>query len=83
MNTEQIYQIEEAKIAKLFTQAGWTVPEQVNYERIDEISDKAILQNIMKDSTTFVFMSFGAAMNGLVGATFGCVVGDPSINYRA
>lgn len=80
---DPIHQIEEAKIANLFQQAGWTVPVPVNYERIDEITDRAVLQNIMKDSTTFIFMSFGSAMNGLVGATFGCVVGDSSINYRA
>jgi len=82
MITDQTYQAEEAKINDLFKQAGWDVVKQVNYERIERIADQAMLQNIMKDTTTFVFMSFGTALNGLVGATFGCIVGGENIDYR-
>ncbi len=83
MITDQTYQIEEAKIGSLFQEAGWETVEQVNFERIDRIADKAMFQNIMKDTTTFAFMSFGTAIHGLVGAAFGCIIGDGQTDYRA
>lgn len=83
MITDQTYQAEEAKISELFKQAGWSVIKQVNYQRIDRIADKAMFQNIMKDTTTFAFLSFGSAINGLVGAAFGCIVGIDDSDYRA
>jgi len=83
MITDQTYQAEEAKISDLFQQAGWNVVKQVNYERIERIADKAMFQNIMKDTTTFAFMSFGVTINTLVGAAFGCVIGGEDIDYRA
>ena len=82
MITDLTYQAEEAKISDLFTQAGWSVVREVNYERIERIADQAMLENIMKDTTTFAFMSFGTALHGLVGAAFGCIVGGENIDYR-
>ncbi len=83
MINDQTYQVEEAKINDLFQKAGWHVERQINYERIERIADRAMFENITKDTTTFVFMSFGTAIHGLVGATFGCVIGDKDINYKA
>ena len=82
MITDQTYQAEEAKINDLFRQANWNIVTQVNYERIERIADQAMLQNIMKDTTTFAFMSFGTALNGIVGAAFGCIIGPKNIDYR-
>ena len=83
MITDQTYQQEEAKIQQVFKRAGWAVDLQPNHERIERIADRAMLENVMKDTTTFVFMSFGTAIHGLVGAAFGCVIGADEINYRA
>ena len=83
MINDQTYQIEEAKINDLFQKAGWHVELQVNNERIERIADRAMFENITKDTTTFVFMSFGTAIHGLVGASFGCVIGGAEINYKA
>ena len=83
MLNDQTYQIEEAKISALFKEAGWDVELQVNNERIERIADRAMFENFAKDTTTFVFMSFGTAIRGLVGASFGCVAGGAEINYRA
>ena len=83
MINDQTYQVEEAKINDLFKQAGWDVELQANYERIERIADRAMFENITKDTTTFVFMSFGTAVHGLIGASFGCVIGGEKINYRA
>ena len=82
MITDQTYQAEEAKINDLFKQARWNVVKQVNYERIERIADQAMLENIMKDTTTFAFMSFGTAIHGLVGAAFGCIIGGDNVDYR-
>ncbi len=83
MINDQTYQVEEAKINDLFQKAGWHVELQSNYERIERIADRAMLENITKDATTFIFMSFGTAINSLVGASFGCVIGSTEINYKA
>ena len=83
MINDQTYQVEEAKINELFKQAGWSVELQSNPERIERIADRAMLENIAKDTTTFIFLSFGSALHGLVGASFGCVIGGQDINYRA
>ena len=83
MINDQTYQVEEAKIQDLFKQAGWKVDLQINHERIERIADRAMFENIAKDTTTFVFMSFGSVLNGLIGASFGCVIGDSKINYKA
>ena len=83
MITEQTFQQEEAKIRTLFQQAGWAVEQQPDYERIERIADRAMFENVMKDTTSFVFMSFGSAIHGLVGAAFGCVIVEDNINYRA
>lgn len=83
MITEQNYIEEEAKISQLFHRAGWKTEAVVNYERIERIADRAMFENIMKDTTTFAFMSFGAAIHGLVGAVFGCVIGGDEIDYKA
>ncbi len=83
MINDQTYQVEEAKIKDLFKQAGWEVELQTNHERIERIADRAMFENITKDTTTFVIMSFGIAIHGLVGASFGCVISGSEINYKA
>ena len=83
MINDQTYQVEEAKISELFQQAGWAVELQSNAERIERIADRAMLENITKDTTTFIFLSFGSAINGIVGASFGCVTGAEGVDYKA
>jgi len=83
MINEQNYIEEEAKIGQLFQRAGWKIEAVTSFERIERIADRAMFENIMKDTTTFAFMSFGTAIHGLMGAAFGCVIGGENTDYRA
>jgi len=51
--------------------------------QVERIADRAMLENITKDTTTFIFLSFGSAIHGLVGASFGCVSGAEGVDYKA
>ena len=83
MITDKTYQIEQAKIEQLFQEAGWKVELVPNYERIERVAERAMFENVMRDTTTFIFMSFGTVIHGMVGAAFGCVVGADDIDYKA
>lgn len=64
MINDQTYQVEEAKINDLFKQAGWKVELQANYERIERIADRAMFENITKD-TTIIFEGEEAKVAGV------------------
>ncbi len=83
MINDQTYQIEEAKINDLFVKAGWFVELQSSSERIERIADRAMFENIGKETTSFIFVSFGSAIHGLVGASFGSIIVRENTNYKA
>lgn len=72
----------EAEAAHIFKKAGWSKPTNICHNRIEQIIDKAHFQNVIKDSTSFLFLGFGAALSSLSSAAFG----SPSmsdIDYKA
>ena len=83
MITDETYAQHEQEMQQLFQNAGW-VAHQVppNYERIDKITDRAIFENVVKQTTSFVFLSFNEAITGFAAAFFGSVSGDDSIDYK-
>jgi len=83
----EINQEEYAKIefqtANVFQQAGWNVELVTDYERIDTVVDKALLQNVVKDTTSFIFVGFGAALSGMSSAFFGSSMNLKNVDYKA
>ncbi len=82
MINDENYSQHERQMQQLFHKAGWVVHETPNYERIDRITERAILENILKQTTSFVFISFSEAITGFCGAFFGSISGDSSIDYK-
>ena len=82
MITDETYVIEEAKILEILEAAGWSDDSAPDYGRIEDIAHRAQLESILKDSASFVFRGFGAAISNLGPAFFGSV--RPSgEDYRA
>lgn len=80
---ESSYQEIAKEMSSVFQQAGWNVElYEPNYARIERVANRAMFENVMKDTTTFVFVSFGTAVHSLVGAVFGAVSGDNTIDYK-
>lgn len=74
----------EQETSQIFRQAGWsrTTNVFVNQERIENIIGKAQFQNVIKDSTSFIFLGFGAALSSLSSAAMGSPL-MKDIDYKA
>lgn len=72
----------EIQTEHIFRSAGWNTEIVTDYERIDKIVERALLEHVMRDTSTFVFKGFGAALTGLSAAFFGSAIHSES-NYRA
>ena len=81
VTVEQFARIEFQTNA-IFEQAGWIVEEDTNYERIDIIVERALIENVIRDTSTFFFTGFGAALAGMSSAFFGSAK-SMDIDYRA
>jgi len=82
MINDENYAQHEQQMQELFYKAGWVVHDVPNYERIDRITDRAIFENVVKETTSFVFISFSEAITGFCAVFFGSVAGDESIDYK-
>jgi len=82
MINESTYIKAEAEAQKIFHEAGWVVTKITNYDRVERIVDRAVFQNVVKDTTSFLFKGFGAAITGLSSAALGSV-GMDDVDYRA
>ena len=80
--SNEIFAKIELQTEHIFRTAGWNAELVTNYERIDKIVDRALLEHVMRDTSTFVFKGFGAALSGLSAAFFGSAI-HSDINYRA
>lgn len=71
INDEELYK-NDAEMTELFlpmTQSDrLSTP---NPQRIEKIIDKALYETVVKDTTSFVFNSFGQAIASLTGAVLG------------
>jgi len=72
----------EFQTDELFRQAGWKVNLVTNHERIDIVVNKAIIESVVRDTSTFFFVGFSSALTGLSSAFFGSAISSDS-DYRA
>ena len=82
MITDETYVEEERRIREIFVRAGWEEYAEPDQERIDKILERATIENIMKDSTSFLFLSFTTVIANILSAFFGSVEGDDE-DYKA
>ena len=80
--TDETFSKIEVQTGNLFRQAGWKVELVTNYERIDVIVNRATIENVMRETSTFLFVGFGTALTGLSSAFFGSVFSNDQ-DYRA
>jgi len=73
--TEETFNPDDPLFTDLFAEAGWDQLAQAppNERRVEEITQRAISETIMKESTSFVFLGFAAALSGIFSALFGGV----------
>lgn len=75
MNSESTIEPDDPFFAELFEEAGWneiaTAPP--NERRVQQITERAVAETIVKESTSFVFLGFSTALEGLFAALFGSV----------
>jgi hypothetical protein len=82
MITDETYFVEERKIREIFEEAGWTETPKPDLERIEAITERATLEAVLKDSTSFIFLSFTTVIASFLSAFFGAVhTGDD--DYKA
>ena len=73
MITDETYFEEERKIRAIFKEAGWEDRPEPNTERIEQIAERALHESIIKDSTSFIFLSFTSVIANFLSAFFGSV----------
>lgn len=80
MKEESFIKIEQQTL-QIFKEAGWQTEIVTNYERIDQIVERAFTETVIRDTSTFIFKGFGVAISGLSSAFFGSALkGDE--DYR-
>lgn len=84
MITDETYFEEERQIREIFAQAGWEkeAGAEPDEERIEKIVERATVENIMKDSASFLFLSFTAVIANFLSAFFGSVRADEDSDYK-
>ena len=63
MITDQTFQEAEESLQQIFTEAGWTEIPLPDENRIERIVERALHEQISKDTIDFVFFGFGAVLS--------------------
>ena len=79
---EEIYAKIEFQTDAVFRQAGWRVDLVTDYARIDKVVERAHIENVIRDTSTFFFTGFGAAIAGMSSAFLGSATTVAS-DYKA
>lgn len=81
--TEETFNPDDSVFNDLFAEAGWNDVAKAppNERRVEEITQRAISETIVKESSSFFFLGFGAALSGIFEAIFGCV-SDNDEDYK-
>ncbi|MBC2606590.1 hypothetical protein [Pelagicoccus albus] len=72
----------EAELLMLFEEAGLTEQTESDTERIKKVIERSLHEKAIKDTASFVFQGFPAAIVGFV-AVAANAVGDKKSDYRA
>lgn len=81
--TEETFNPDDSVFNDLFAEAGWNDVAQAppNERRVEEITQRAISETIVKESSSFVFLGFSSALSGIFAALFGSISGNDE-NYK-
>ena len=81
--TEDTLNIDESAFNDLFAEAGWNDVAKAppNERRVEEVTQRALSESVIKESTSFVFLGFGSALTALFAAFFGCI-SENDENYK-
>ena len=73
--SEETFNIDDAVFNDLFAEAGWNevVDAPPNERRVEEITQRALSETVVKESTSFVFLGFGHALNAIFATLFGSI----------
>lgn len=82
MITDSTYKQEEAALAQLFSEAGWQDGPLFDEQRVKRIEQRAMHELIAKESTNFVFMSFGSVIANFTSTFLGGGSFDSNQDYR-
>lgn len=75
MTTDTSTSPDDSFFEGLFQEAGWNKVAEApaNERRVEEITQRAISETIMKESTSFIFLGFSEALSAIFSAFFGSV----------
>ena len=81
--TEETFNPDDSIFNDLFAEAGWDEVAKAppNERRVEEITQRAIAESLVKESSSFVFLGFTAALSAFFAALFG-FVSDNDEDYK-
>lgn len=81
--TEETFNPDDSIFTDLFAEAGWNEVAEAppNERRVEEITQRAISETIVKESSSFVFLGFSSALSAIFAAFFGCI-NDNDEDYK-
>lgn len=82
MDSSNAMSLNEAEIQLLFQEAGLTDTPVPNMERVNKVIERSLHEKAIKDTASFLFLGFPAAMLGFM-AVASNTVRDPQTDYRA
>lgn len=82
MDSLNTLSFDEAAFHNLFEEAGLADAPVPNMERVDKIIERSLHEKAIKDTASFVFQGFPAAMMGFLAVATNSV-GDKHTDYRA
>ena len=71
--TEETFNPDDSIFTDLFAEAGWeeVAKAPANERRVEEITQRAIAETAVKESSSFLFLGFGAALSAIFCTLFG------------
>ncbi|GHC41344.1 hypothetical protein [Roseibacillus persicicus] len=73
--TEETFNPDDSVFNDFFAEAGWDEVAKAppNERRVEEITQRAISETIMKESSSFIFLGFSSAISAMIAAFFGSI----------
>lgn len=82
MDNANAISFNEAELLMLFEEAGLTEQARSDKQRVEKVIERSLHEKAIKDTASFVFQGFPAAIVGFV-AVAANAVGDKNSDYRA
>lgn len=82
MDNASAISFDDAEFQLLFQQAGLTETEPTSEERVEKVIERSLHEKAIKDTASFVFTGFPAALMSFLAVATDSV-GDNQIDYRA